>query len=436
MKGSNLPLLDMILAMWLLACGTFTAYFWMQIEKDAARFMLIYFQPVVPALLLLWLWAHIVKSFESLQIEYDACFNAKDRKLLLTGAEIKKIALVLISIVMAWAALFAWTSACKLYFVTEVIPLALYASLVFILLFPLNVMHRPTRFFFLSTVKRVMLPLQHVTWADFLLADMLTSLAKSSGDVVQATCSIATGPSLRHLSAPNAPNVLPALCSPLSTLSVTAVCLPYLLRFVQCILVYRSTGKTAQVFNALKYCSSIPALVLTLWEHECHVHGKPFPYFWPWLCASTFNTAFSFYWDVEQDWDMPWIFTSGVPARPIPSSLLPPGTASPRLRKVVMRLRQLLPAVKSGSLFGSRWYVWLVCSNLVLRLSWIHRLLGNLEAMSAVALTVAVLEVYRRYQWAFVRIETELRKLKAKTGSQMTLSVHSSEDEGYPSTNI
>ena len=68
------------------------------------------------------------------------------------------------------------------------------------------------------------------------------------------------------------------------------------------------------MFNALKYCSAFPALLLTLMEHESHVHGRPFASFWIWIYCALFNTAFSFYWDVEQDWDMPWLAAAAATA--------------------------------------------------------------------------------------------------------------------------
>ena len=68
------------------------------------------------------------------------------------------------------------------------------------------------------------------------------------------------------------------------------------------------------MFNALKYCSAFPALLLTLMEHESHVHGRSFASFWIWIYCALFNTAFSFYWDVEQDWDMPWLAAAAATA--------------------------------------------------------------------------------------------------------------------------
>jgi len=72
-----------------------------------------------------------------------------------------------------------------------------------------------------------------------------------------------------------------------------------------------------------------------------------------------------------------------------------------------------LPGLKGSHLYNPRWYAWLLVSNLVLRFSWAHRLLGDLEAHSSVLMVVALLEVVRRWQWLYVRTETELRKLKA-----------------------
>lgn len=60
-----------------------------------------------------------------------------------------------------------------------------------------------------------------------------------------------SGPSLRHLSHPGFKGPS-SICRPLSLLSMGAVCVPYLIRFVQCLTVYRSTGNTSQVRAPLR----------------------------------------------------------------------------------------------------------------------------------------------------------------------------------------
>ena len=48
--------------------------------------------------------------------------------------------------------------------------------------------------FFAHTLFRVITPFREVTWSDFLLADVLTSLAKPLSDAERAVCHLLTGP--------------------------------------------------------------------------------------------------------------------------------------------------------------------------------------------------------------------------------------------------
>ena len=51
------------------------------------------------------------------------------------------------------------------------------------------------RAFFTATVLRIVTsPLREVSWADFLLADVLTSLSKALSDVERAACHLLAGP--------------------------------------------------------------------------------------------------------------------------------------------------------------------------------------------------------------------------------------------------
>ncbi len=43
--------------------------------------------------------------------------------------------------------------------------------------------------------------------------------------------------------------------------------------------------------------------------------GQPFAYPGLWLVAALLNTLYSFYWDVEHDWDMPWLLAMWRAAR-------------------------------------------------------------------------------------------------------------------------
>uniref|UniRef100_A0A383V567 EXS domain-containing protein n=1 Tax=Tetradesmus obliquus TaxID=3088 RepID=A0A383V567_TETOB len=267
------------------------------------------------------------------------------------------------------------------------VPPLLYLSLAFVLLLPANVMRKQSRMFFARTALKVLVPLQPVGWADFLLADILTSLAKSSSDVTRSVCLMLHGP-LAHPLHPYSATAASS-CGYLTLGSLAALVLPFAIRMLQCISVWRAGGPRSQLFNALKYASSLPALILTAFEHEHHVHKQLFAWKRLWVVTMLLNSCYSFYWDVEQDWDMPWVMQySGRRFGPL-----------------------RLPALKGSHTYSSGWYAWLLLSNLLLRFTWAHRLLGDLEAHNEVLLAVALLEVLRRWQWVFGRVESETRKL-------------------------
>ena len=48
--------------------------------------------------------------------------------------------------------------------------------------------------FFAQTLLRVATPVREVSWADFLLADVLTSLSKALSDLERASCHLLVGP--------------------------------------------------------------------------------------------------------------------------------------------------------------------------------------------------------------------------------------------------
>lgn len=59
-------------------------------------------------------------------------------------------------------------------------------------------------------------------------------------------------------------------CGPLAWHALAALALPFGLRLLQCLSVARRGGPRAQLANAAKYASSLPAIVLTAVEHEYH----------------------------------------------------------------------------------------------------------------------------------------------------------------------
>lgn len=110
-------------------------------------------------------------------------------------------------------------------------PVLLYLAAPLLLLLPVDAFHLRPRRFFLATLWRMLAPAQPVSFADFLLADFLTSLAKSVSDVERAVCSMVTGPVL----AAAADAMAEFRCGSASWHIPMALALPYLIRLSQCI---------------------------------------------------------------------------------------------------------------------------------------------------------------------------------------------------------
>lgn len=92
--------------------------------------------------------------------------------------------------------------------------------------------------------------MQEVSWADFLLADIFCSLSKPSADFASAMCHLATGPVMQSLAFPT--YTPPAVCNMVSVPMLLALCLPYIIRFIQCLIVFRNTGAKAQVRSCMR----------------------------------------------------------------------------------------------------------------------------------------------------------------------------------------
>ncbi|GIL87417.1 hypothetical protein Vretifemale_15533 [Volvox reticuliferus] len=375
---------------WCCACLLVVSYFTARTNQFARELQLIYFQPMLPVTFALWLWGHNVQRFHALGVEYELCFSPKDRKFLLPYGEIYRIASFLTIICLTCAAGFSALVSVGAFGSAELTAVVMYFFATLLLVAPLDILGTPARLFFGQTLQRVLLPFQDVSWADFLMADIMTSLSKSSGDLAKVAAVVVTGPALHALALGVSSK---QLVNPLAPPVLLAICLPYMIRFVQCIIVNRTTGNRSQLLNAAKYATAFPSIILTAIEHEHHVRGEKYELYSWWIAAMLLNSLYSFYWDIEMDWDMPWLVQPGC------TNLLG-----------VLRL----PGLKLDALYSRVWYVWAIITNLALRLSWTHRLMGHLESYKTVALVIALLEVFRRYQWTYIRIETELRKIRLR----------------------
>ncbi|KAG1746222.1 EXS family-domain-containing protein [Suillus lakei] len=280
-----------------------------------------------------------------------------------------------------------------------------------------------------------------VYFSDVIFADVFTSFAKVLGDVWLSLCMLLPGGSL--LSPP-----------PLDGLSQwilpTLMSLPYIIRFRQCLIEYRSPTNTSKrpLFNALKYASSFPVIflsaaqrivVLELAEEKGELvtrepwHGEH-PLFRLWLLAAAVNSLYSFWWDITNDWGLNLLKPRSVESRSNPprplvlhskaSSIAGSSDAHIVTQSHSSSSHQILGGaiyrhqsypygLRPVLLYPLLVYPLVMFFNLVLRMTWSIKLSSHLHSQSegsALMLWLEVAEVLRRWMWVFVRVEWEVVK--------------------------
>ncbi|ORX33919.1 EXS family-domain-containing protein [Kockovaella imperatae] len=167
-------------------------------------------------------------------------------------------------------------------------------------------------------VRRIFLPslAAPIFFSDVILADIFTSFAKVLGDLWISSCQILQGGITRG-------RVAQTGFSRYFTLVM--VCLPYILRFRQCVLESYQSGwtSTRPLFNALKYFSAFPVIILSAAQKSVAVDVAASKgltvqqlaemderwfgehrLFRLWLLAVVVNSMYSFWWDVQMDWGL------------------------------------------------------------------------------------------------------------------------------------
>ncbi|KAF1859581.1 hypothetical protein Lal_00010165 [Lupinus albus] len=351
----------------------------------------LYFNPLLLAALMVWLWGINLWFFAQAGVNYAKIFDHHDQNHL-THTEIWKV--------------------------------LLYAGLVLVLIFPFDIFYLSSRYYFLRTLGRIVFPLQArcstmyenlgpstyqtttptndqsnaISFSDFFLADILTSMPKVFSDLERSVCrmvhrQVAT---IDWLEADS-------VCGSHSVAIPLVLVLPYLFRLNQCLRQYKDTGDKTSLLNALKYSSAVPVIFLSALKY--HIFPDKWTKFYRplWLLSSVVNSLYSFYWDVYRDWDL-----SGF----------------------TRILKFSKPHRLSHLLHGRRWvYFWVIGSNLVLRCAWTYKLSSHLRHNYRTVFTIAALEIFRRFQWIFFRVENEWNKMNSKSHIQLSVGEMSNEED-------
>ena len=100
-------------------------------------------------------------------------------------------------------------------------------------------------------------------------------------------------------------DMLLQMCGSSSWFIPFGLSLPFAWRLLQCLRVYMDTGNRAQLLNALKYSTAFPVIILSSMNNHV-VDEDRWDYFYKplWLAAAFINSGYSYYWDVERDWDI------------------------------------------------------------------------------------------------------------------------------------
>ncbi|KZV43406.1 EXS family protein isoform 1 [Dorcoceras hygrometricum] len=268
---------------------------------------------------------------------------------------------------------------------TELVPAGLVTDtnvqvLLLITFCPFNIIYGSSRFFFIRCTWRcICAPFYKVMFADFFLADQLTSQAvivfyafqiQALRSLQFYVCYYGWGDYKRRSNQCSQSKLY-------GIFYIVVAIIPFWSRFLQCLRRMFEEKDLMQGVNGLKYLSTVAALVIrTIYDSK---RGT----IWKIMAASSsgVTTIFSTYWDIVMDW-----------------GLLRKNSRNPWLRDKLL--------VESRAV-----YFVAIVVNILLRLVWMQLVLGFDEApfihRRAMVALVACLEILRRGVWNFFRLENE-----------------------------
>ncbi|KAB1998842.1 hypothetical protein ERO13_D12G106800v2 [Gossypium hirsutum] len=345
--------------------------------------------------MMVWLWGVCLWVFSQSTISYVKIFDIDQNHL--THREIWKCSTWLTIIVPT-----SMTAYLYLYSHGEVSlaasqPVILYIAFALVLVFPFDIFYLSSRYFFLKTLWRIAFPLQPISFPDFFLADILTSMAKVFSDLERSACRM-----LHNQVATIAWFEADSICGSHSVAIPLVLVIPYIWRLMQCLRQYKDTKEKTTLFNALKYSTAVPVIFLSALKYHVLPDRWTYVYHPLWLISSFVNSLYSFYWDVTRDWDLS-VFTR------------------------IFKFNK--PTWWSDLLYGQNWvYYWVIGSNLILRCTWTYKLSAHLRHNYLTVFTITALEMLRRFQWIFFRVENEWNKI-SKSSIQLPMTDIPNEDE-------
>lgn len=268
----------------------------------------VYFRAPVLLALVWILWGVNIWVFKLFHINYGELLNF-DPATTLTARQVITSGLAFVGLVGIVCLAFLYQVPFK---DVLIFPSVLYLTMAFCLVIPMNVLHRPGREKLLHNLSRVFFPASTgVLFVEVLLGDVLTSISKVMADVEVTGCVLAAhmvtpkevGMPLHDPSeAQTSYSFHEAECAD-SWMRPLVTSIPFLLRFRQCWVQYRVTGRAfPNLMNCAKYLSSLPVIWISAFTQQEGHFSKELRA--AWIFAVSFNSFFSFMWDIVMDWGL------------------------------------------------------------------------------------------------------------------------------------
>ncbi|WOL07693.1 hypothetical protein Cni_G16440 [Canna indica] len=349
----------------------------------------LYFNPLLLVTLMVWLWGVNLWVFSQSPVNYAKVFDLDHTHL--THREIWKCATWMTIVVPTSMSAYLYLYSHGEVSLAASQPVILYAVLLMVLIFPFEIFYLPSRYYLLRTVWRIILPLQAITFSDFFVADIMTSMSKVFSDLERSVCRM-----VNRQVATIAWFEADSVCGSHSVAIPVVLVFPYVCRFFQCLRQYKDTKERTCLFNALKYATAVPVIFLSALKYHV-IPDSWIKFYRPlWLLSSVINSLYSFYWDITRDWDLS-VFTR------------------------IFKFKN--PHILTNLLYGRIWvYYWVIGSNLILRCTWTYKLSAHLRHNYLTVFTITALEVTRRFQWIFFRVENEWNKMTSRASLELSTS--------------
>jgi len=271
-----------------------------------------------------------------------------------------------------------------------------FSFIVFLVLFlfnPFDIFYRDSRFWLLRVLFKILTaPFHAVGFADFWLADQLTSFEIMFSDIQYFMCwylvEAEWAPFRKEDSSPCNPSDPRDLTNIFNIVTMTIVCVPAWFRFAQCLRRYRDTkNKFPHLANAVKYSTFFfdsAALILRNYYSKFYPKDWENPFFYFWIFVRLVSTSYKLAWDYKMDW----------------------GFFDKNAGENKYLREQIVYPAKS-------YYYFAIGQDFILRFFWLVRLYDmslsrKTESYKEVVYTfIGLLEVFRRFVWNFFRLENE-----------------------------